>query len=167
MHRSNHDSNQVIYRARHGRSHLLVFGSYSYARFAANSVSPSFGSRNRNIKKGRVAWTHSQPTCIAMHGTISCIDPPPPPPLNARNSNNRCGIRVDIYGHVRQGNWVRKIHPRDSADIHRTRGEAVNLKARNDTDTPIRGCGETFRMLIGRHWYSRWQDFESVDCGGK
>lgn len=80
MHRSNHDSNQVIYRARHGRSHLLVFGSYSYARFAANSVSPSFGSRNRNIKKGRVAWTHSQPTCIAMHGTISCIDPPPPLP---------------------------------------------------------------------------------------
>lgn len=104
-----------------------------------NSVSPSFGSRNRNIKKGRGRVTGPR----AMHGTISCIVRTGPCRHDARNSNNRCAIRVDIYGHVRQGNWVRKIHPRDSAVIgytsnERRGGELESEKRYRHADSRLR-----------------------------
>lgn len=81
---------------------------------------------------------------MAMHGTISCIVRTGPCRRDARNSNNnRCAIRVDIHGHVRQGNWVRKIHPRDSAVIgytsnERRGGELESEKRYRHADSRLR-----------------------------
>lgn len=119
-----------------------------------NSVSPSFGSRNRNIKKGRGRVTGPRAwQCTAQFRASSARDR-----VDTMHETRTTGVQfasISTATFAKETGLEKSIlETRRWSDIHRTRGEAVNLKARNDTDTPIRGCGKTFRMLIGRHWYS-------------
>lgn len=127
-----------LYRTRHGRSHLLVFGSYSHARNRGEFRLSFARIAQQEYQEG----TRNRPTCMA-NARHNFRASSAHESVDARCTKQQvCNSRRYLHGHVRQGNWVRKIHPRDSAVYdriyERRGGELESEKRYRHADSRLR-----------------------------